>query len=224
MKTKILIIILAIAGFIKKTEAQVHYNYYNQPNSNGWSLSDGQPNLYNAAYPMYLSTDEIPCGNFYSNDYLQLKRFASRVLVNNASLIRNAISYFSFNNFVQDYLYSAVSHQRYAKQLYRMGFYEESIGHSNHAAYIVNSLFDFMTPGGAFCEADFYTPDGMRKGNPSERGAERKMNGERSKDIKPNLPSEFERSIKNMDKKLPAEFRSNGVKAKPNDMLNLIMK
>lgn len=205
-------------------KAQVRYNYYNQPASNGWSLSDGQPNLHDVAYPMYLSTDEVPCGNFYNNDYLQLKRFASRVLVNNASLIRSAISYFSYNNFVQDYLYSAVSHQRYAKRLYRMGFYEEAIGHSNHASYIVNSLFDYMTPGGAFCEADLYTPDGMRKGSPSERGAERKMNGERSKDVRPELPSEFERSLKKMDTKLPTEFRNNGSKSRPNDLLNSLEK
>ena len=142
----------------------INYNDYNNGWGNAYYDNDWSNNYY---------------GNYY-NDFLYMKNFTKRVLSNNAQTILYARNVACLDPINTGLVVKAIRHQRFAKSLYRRGFFNDALQHSDFATSLAADAINFYQPGffaplfdfneGFGYQNDFYGIPYYKDGNNFKKG------------------------------------------------------
>lgn len=165
MLIKKALVVIVTTLVMNETEAQNYNNYNGDFASNNNTYTNGYTNTSYTQGGTYASatvtyTNGVNNGwgyadngwndNFYGgyyNDFLYMKHFTKRVLLNNAGIIMMARNNACFDPMNTSLVIKAIRHQRFAKHLYRQGFFNEAINHSNFARSLAVQAISFYQPG-----------------------------------------------------------------------------
>jgi hypothetical protein len=103
---------------------------------------------YNNGWGYYTNNDwtnDVYGSNY--NNFLHIKYFAKRILSDNARTILFARNTACLDPINTGIVVKAIRHQRFAKSLYRRGFFNEAIQHSNFAASLAADAIHYYQPG-----------------------------------------------------------------------------